>query len=326
MTTTSGTTRLSGSTTSRTPRMTASVRTRRRPDPRPPWMEAPSTVEQIAKVVAVVVVCFLVIYPFVNIIATSLSSEAEIVANGGVISLFPTRPTLDAYQAIFAGGVVSRAMLVSFGVTVVGTACNMLATITLAYALSRPIVAGRPILMMVLLTMLFGSGIIPNFLLVNALGLYNTYAALILPGLISAFNFLVMRNFFMNLPQELFEAARIDGAGDLRILLQLVLPLSKAVLAVITLFYAVAQWNAFFSSLLYLQDTSKWPLPMVLRLYVLQGQPVGIDSAAVAGEALPSIQAVQMAVVVVSVVPILCVYPFLQRYFTKGVLTGAIKG
>jgi putative aldouronate transport system permease protein len=288
-------------------------------------MEAPTPFGQALKVALIVFVCVLVLYPFLNIIATSFASETEIIRRGGIISLFPAHPTLAAYRTIFAGGVVTHALLVSAGITVAGTALNMLVTIGLAYGLSRPIVGGRFMLTAVLLTMLFGAGVIPNFLLVKSLGLYDTYAALVLPGAVSAFNFLVLRNFFQNIPAELMDAARIDGAGDLAILVRIVLPLSKAVLAVVALFYSVGHWNAFFNAMLYLSDTGKWPLPLVLRLYVLQGQPMGGDNP-VPSEAVASIQALQMAVVVVALVPILCVYPFLQRYFTKGVLTGAVKG
>jgi putative aldouronate transport system permease protein len=292
---------------------------------RPPWMEAPTKAGLAIKGVVIAIVCLLVLYPFVNILATSLAGESEITRRGGIIPLFPSEPTLAAYKTIFAGGVVSHALLVSAGITIIGTALNLVVTIALAYGLSRPIVGGRFVLTAVLFTMLFGAGIIPNFLLIKALGLYDSYASLIVPGLVSAFNFLVLRNFFQNIPAELLDSARIDGAGDFAILIRIVLPLSKAVLAVVALFYAVGHWNAFFNALLYLSDTGKWPLPLVLRLYVLQGQPVGGGTES-PGEAVASIQAVQMAVVVVALVPILCVYPFLQRYFTKGVLTGAIKG
>ncbi|SDS93711.1 carbohydrate ABC transporter permease [Microlunatus soli] len=293
---------------------------------RPPWKEKPPIWLSAFKGVALVLVCLAVLYPFWNIIATSLASEHEITEHGGLIPFFPKAPTLAAYQTIFAGGTVTRAMLISIGITVIGTCLNVIFTASLAYALSRPIFAGRFILTTVLLTMLFGAGIIPNFLLINALGLYDSLAALIVPGLISAFNFLVMRNFFQSIPGELLDSARVDGAGDVSIFVRIVMPLSKAVTAVVALFYAVGHWNAYFNALLYLQDQNKWPLPLVLRLYVLQGQPVGATGSNVVTDAIPSIQAIQMAVVVVALVPILLVYPFLQRYFTKGVLTGAIKG
>ncbi|MFE9857329.1 carbohydrate ABC transporter permease [Streptomyces sp. NPDC005780] len=286
-------------------------------------MERPTRMGTTAKAVAVVVVVLAVAYPLIGVIGTSFASQTDIIKSSGLV-LWPDHPTLDAYRTIFTGGVVTRALLVSVGITVFGTLASLLVTVGMAYGLSRREVTGsRFILMTALFTMLFNAGIIPNFLLVKGLGLYDTYAALVMPTLVSAFNLVVLRSFFMNLPEELYDAAKVDGAGDFRILVRIVLPLSKAVLAVISLFYAVTYWNAFFNSLLYLNDTDKWPLPMVLRTYVLQGQSL---NAASAGEVLAPQQAVQMAVLVIAVVPILCVYPFLQRYFTKGVLTGAVKG
>lgn len=298
-------------------------RTDRQSDGRPPWMEKPTRIGQAAKALAVVVVVAAVAYPLLGVIGTSFASQTDIIRSSGLV-LWPDHPTVDAYRTIFTGGVVTRALIVSLGITVFGTLASLLVTVGMAYGLSRRDVTGsRFILMTALFTMLFNAGIIPNFLLVKGLGLYDTYAALVMPTLVSAFNLVVLRSFFMNLPEELYDAAKVDGAGDFRILVRIVLPLSKAVLAVISLFYAVTYWNAFFNSLLYLNDSDKWPLPMVLRTYVLQGQSL---NAASAGEVLAPQQAVQMAVLVIAVVPILCVYPFLQRYFTKGVLTGAIKG
>ncbi|MGW6096136.1 carbohydrate ABC transporter permease [Streptomyces sp. NPDC055157] len=286
-------------------------------------MEKPTRIGQAAKALAVVVVVAAVAYPLLGVIGTSFASQTDIIRSSGLV-LWPDHPTIDAYRTIFTGGVVTRALVVSLGITVFGTLASLLVTVGMAYGLSRRDVTGsRFILMTALFTMLFNAGIIPNFLLVKGLGMYDTYAALVMPTLVSAFNLVVLRSFFMNLPEELYDAAKVDGAGDFRILVRIVLPLSKAVLAVISLFYAVTYWNAFFNSLLYLNDSDKWPLPMVLRTYVLQGQSL---SAASAGEVLAPQQAVQMAVLVIAVVPILCVYPFLQRYFTKGVLTGAIKG
>lgn len=286
-------------------------------------MEKPTRIGQAAKALAVVVVVAAVAYPLLGVIGTSFASQSDIIRSSGLV-LWPDHPTTDAYRTIFTGGVVTRALVVSLGITVFGTLASLLVTVGMAYGLSRRDVTGsRFILMTALFTMLFNAGIIPNFLLVKGLGLYDTYAALVMPTLVSAFNLVVLRSFFMNLPEELYDAAKVDGAGDFRILARIVLPLSKAVLAVISLFYAVTYWNAFFNSLLYLNDSDKWPLPMVLRTYVLQGQSL---NAASAGEVLAPQQAVQMAVLVIAVVPILCVYPFLQRYFTKGVLTGAIKG
>lgn len=291
---------------------------------RPPWMEQATLFERVLKVVVLIVVPLIIIYPFVTVVATSLANETEIAQNGGLILLWPQQPTFAAYRTILGGGVVNRAMMVSIGVTLVGTLVSLATTTAMAYGLSRPIMFGRPILLMAVFTLLFAPGIIPNYLVVREVGLLNTYAALILPVMISAFNMVVMRQFFMGIPQELIDSAKIDGAGDFRVMLRIVLPLSGPVLAVVALFYAVAYWNAFFNAMLYLNDTGMWPLQLVLRTYVLQGSV--LPTAVPDMEAVPPAEAMRMAVLVIALVPILIVYPFLQRYFTRGVLTGAIKG
>jgi ABC-type glycerol-3-phosphate transport system permease component len=179
---------------------------------------------------------------------------------------------------------------------------------------------------MILATMFFSAGIIPNFMLIKYLGLLDSTWSVIIPGLISAFNMIVIRSFFQGLPEELIEAARIDGAGEWRIFLQIVLPLSKPVLAVMGLFYAVAYWNTYFNALLYINDSEKWPIQVVLQQYVLAGVVIpGSIPTADAAPPPPGIT-LQMTVIVLATLPILIVYPFLQRYFTSGVLTGAIKG
>jgi putative aldouronate transport system permease protein len=210
-------------------------------------------------------------------------------------------------------------------VTVVGTALSLTVSCLLAYALSRPsFSAGRPILLVILFSMLFSPGIIPTYLVVKGAGLLDSIWALIVPTMVSAFNVIVLRAFFMNLPNEITESARIDGAGELKTFGYIVLPLSKAVLSVIGLFYAVAYWNAFFGALLYLNDSKLWPLQLVLRTYVINDTQLG--SAELGTELLPPQASIQMAILVVSIVPILIIYPFLQRHFAKGVLTGAVKG
>lgn len=291
---------------------------------RPMWMERPKPLTQAAKAVALVVTLALVVMPFLAVISTSLASQGEVRDNGGYV-LWPTDPNLTSYRQILNGGIVTQALMVSAGVTVVGTLLSLLCTTLLAYALSRPgVFGGRPVLLMVLFTFLFPPGIIPSYLVVQQLGLLNSYGSLVLPVLVNAFNLVVMRGFFQSIPEELYEAARIDGAGDIGILVRIVLPLSKAVMAVVGLFYAVSYWNAFFNAILYLNDSTKWPLQPVLRLYVIQGAQIADGSVSEA--ALDqSPQSIQMAVVVIATIPILLVYPFLQRYFSKGVLTGAIK-
>lgn len=304
---------------------TVSIRNRRkpasRPDNYPPWMEPPHPVVRIGKMVLLVFIGFLMIFPFIYVVAVSFSSYEDVIGNG--LILFPANPTLDAYRTVLEGGVVTRAVGVSVGLTLCGTAINMFMTVTLAYALSRTSVAGSKfVLVVVLLTFLFQPGLIPKFLLVKELGLLDSYASLILPGMISAFNLVVVRNFFMNIPTELLDSARMDGANDIRVLWDIVLPLSKAVLAVIALFYGVAIWNIFFDAVLYLNDTDKWPVQLILNQYVVQGNPMSQGQVRV--NTPP--ETIRMAVLVIATVPILLVYPFLQRYFTRGVLTGAIKG
>ncbi|MDX3233862.1 carbohydrate ABC transporter permease [Streptomyces sp. ME19-01-6] len=289
---------------------------------RPGWMEKPGPVTQVAKAVALVVVVLLICVPFLVILSTSLASQREVVAGGGWV-LWPENPTLKAYRDILDGGIVTHALGVSAGVTIVGTLLSLICTVTLAYALSRPgVFGGRPVLLLVLFTFLFPPGMIPNFLLVKELGLLDSYASLILPVLISVFNLVVLRGFFQAIPEELYEAARLDGAGDLRVLWSVVLPLSKAALAVVGLFYAVAYWNSWFYASLYL-ESDHWPLQQVLRTYVVTGS--GLTDTTTGEATVNAPQTIQMAILVIATVPILLVYPFLQKYFTKGVLTGAIK-
>ncbi|QQM39155.1 carbohydrate ABC transporter permease [Streptomyces liliifuscus] len=289
---------------------------------RPAWMEKPRPLTQAAKAVALVAVVLLVCVPFLVILSTSLASPEEVVDNGGWV-LWPTEPTVQAYRDILDGGIVTHALGVSAGVTAVGTLLSLFCTVTLAYALSRPgVFGGRPVLLLVLFTFLFPPGMIPSFLLVKELGLLDSYGSLIFPVLINVFNLVVLRGFFQSIPDELYEAARLDGAGDWRVLWSVVLPLSKAALAVVGLFYAVAYWNSWFYASLYL-ESDHWPLQQVLRTYVVAGS--GLTDAATSEGTVNAPQTVQMAVLVIATVPILLVYPFLQKYFTKGVLTGAIK-
>ncbi|WP_329213034.1 carbohydrate ABC transporter permease [Streptomyces sp. NBC_00683] len=289
---------------------------------RPGWMEKPKPVTQVGKVIALVVVVALVCVPFLTILSTSLASQREVVDNGGWV-LWPTEPTLDAYRDILNGGIVTHALGVSIGVTAVGTALSLLCTVFLAYALARPNVYGsKPVLLLVLFTFLFPPGMIPSFLVVKELGLLDSYASLVLPVLVNVFNLVVLRGFFQGIPEEMYEAARLDGASDLRILWSIVLPLSKAALAVVGLFYAVAYWNSWFYASLYM-ESDHWPLQQVLRTYVVAGE--GLTDTTTGEGTVSAPQTVQMAVLVIATVPILLVYPFLQKYFTKGVLTGAIK-
>jgi multiple sugar transport system permease protein/putative aldouronate transport system permease protein len=216
-------------------------------------------------------------------------------------------------------------MLISIGITVVGTLLSLAATAGLAYWLSRAAFGTKPMVLLVLGAVLFTPGLIPSYLVVKQFHLLDSWWSLILPVMVNAFNVIVMRAFFQELPGELFESAAIDGASSFTILTRIVLPLSKAVLAVIGLFYAVSYWNAFFNALLYIQTTDKWPMALVLRTFVVNQTTIGGDQVG-ASEAMPPQLPLQMAILVIAIVPILIVYPFLQRHFAKGVMIGAVKG
>ncbi|MEV6967006.1 carbohydrate ABC transporter permease [Hamadaea sp. NPDC051192] len=284
---------------------------------------APNPVVRALKGVVLLICCAAVAIPFIGVISTSLADQEQITKAGGYV-LWPSHPSLDAYAAIFRGGAVTRATLVSIGITLVGSLLSMAVVALLAYSLSRPGSFGhRPLLMLVLITMLFNAGMIPNYLLIKQLGLIDSWWALILPPVVSAFQVIIVRAFFMEVPREIIDAARIDGASELQILTRIMLPLSKAVLAVVGLFQAVAYWSAFFNALLYINDPDKWPLSLVLRTYVVDNTAIGTD---LPGEVVPPQQSLQMAILVVSLVPICLVYPFLQKHFAKGVVVGAVKG
>ncbi|TDW54530.1 carbohydrate ABC transporter permease [Kribbella pratensis] len=289
--------------------------------------DGPAMSSRVLKTVVLVVCCAVVVIPFLGVISTSIASQQHVTNSGGFV-LWPDALHLDAYKAIFNGGVVQRALLVSVVIAVGGTLISLAGSTMLAYSLSRPGSFGqRPILMIVLFSILFSPGLIPNYLVVKQFGLLDSLFALILPTAISGFNVIVLRSFFMGIPDSVLDSARIDGAGDFRIFWSIVLPLSRAVLAVVGLFYAVGYWNAFFNAMLYISDTAKWPLQLVLRTYVINNTELSSgDLGGAAADQLPPQESIQMAILVVSLVPILIVYPFLQRHFAKGMLTGAVKG
>lgn len=273
--------------------------------------------------VILTILAILMVIPFIYVIAASFATEAEILSRP--IFLIPETPTLDAYKRIFdmndMGATVLRSLGVSIGLTVVGTIVNLFFTCTMAYGLSRSNLIGKKVVLnMVLFTMVFGGGMIPTFLVVKGLGMYDSYWALILPGAISAYNMLIVRNFFMELPAGLEEAASIDGCSDIGIFVKIALPLSLPCLATFGLFYAVGHWNDYFSALLYLGDQKKYPFQLVLRNLVMITTEDTAD-----GDELPQ-ETLKMAVIVIGTVPILIVYPFLQKHFAAGVMVGAIKG
>jgi putative aldouronate transport system permease protein len=292
---------------------------------RPAWEEPPGRVGLTAKGAVLAVACLAILFPLWIVIVTSLSSAGTIGRAGGLV-LVPDGITFEAYRELLSGGQVTRATVISVCVTVVGTLFSMTVSVLCAYGLSRSGSFGhRPMLMTLLATMFFGAGLIPTYLLVQSLGLIDTYASLILPSAVSVFNILVLRAFFMGTAPELIDSARIDGAGEFRILWRIVMPLSRPVLAVISLFYAVGYWSAWFNASIYLNDQTKMPLQVVLNQIVLEGQrPTGMSQTINTGQI--HTLSVQMAVMVLALVPVAVLSPFVQKHFKKGMLIGAVKG
>ncbi|MFD1953297.1 carbohydrate ABC transporter permease [Paenibacillus thailandensis] len=270
------------------------------------------------------VIAFITVIPFIHVVAGSFTTNAEIAAKKFI--LIPTVWSWEAYQFIFSTDTIFRAMAVSVGVTVAGTLFSMFVTSLMAYGLSRRDLDGRSVIMfLVVFTMLFSGGLIPTFLVVKELGLIDSYAALILPSAITAFNMIILRNFFQNIPEGLEESAKIDGCSDFGILFRIVLPLSMPAIATISLFYAVTYWNTYLSAILYLNDSKMWPIQVLLRQIVVLAS--GMDYSSSLDSAVPPPdQSVKMAVIVVATLPILLVYPFLQKHFAKGAMLGSIKG
>ncbi|WP_309246018.1 carbohydrate ABC transporter permease [Verrucosispora sioxanthis] len=293
------------------------------------WAGRPSTSLTIGKGVVLTLLVAAVLVPLWAVLVTSLASRGTIDDAGGMV-MIPREFDPSAYITIFSGGDVTRAVWVSTLVTVFGTTVSLVLTVLAAYGLSRPgSVAHRGLLFYFLLTFLIFPGLVPSYLVVTGLGLKDSLWSLILPSAISVFNLVVIRAFFMNVPAELLDSARIDGAGELRILTRIVLPLSKAVIAVVGLFYAVGYWNVYFNAVLYIDSNDKFPIQRVLQSYILAGQSPNVSGASVSlpgVTAYPPTLAVKMAVVVVTVIPAVIIYPFVQRHFTKGVITGAVKG
>lgn len=271
--------------------------------------------------VAVGIVC---LYPMLHVLFSSFSDPEQLVAHSGVM-LGPQGFTLKGYELVMKNRNIPVGYMNTIINLVLGTILNMIMTILGAYALSRKgYMFKRTINMFIVFTMYFSGGIIPNFLLVQELGIYNTRWALILPGAIATWNLMVTRTCFQNVPASLEEAARIDGANDWTILVRVFLPVSVSTLAVVTLFYAVGHWNSWFNAMIYLQDREKFPLQLFLREILLSNSPTGtMDDPDM--EILYIEEIIRNATIIVSTVPILFAYPFAQKYFITGVMLGSIK-
>ncbi|MCM1026041.1 MAG: carbohydrate ABC transporter permease [bacterium] len=268
----------------------------------------------------------IMLYPFWHELMYSFSDPVE-AATGGMF-LWPRGFNLKSYWSVLRNKSVWTGFKVSIIVTLTGTAAGLFLSAMLAYALSKKQMPGRNIMIsMIFFTMLFGGGMIPNYLLIKELRLIDSYGALILPGLLSAWNIFILKNSFSGIPASLEESARIDGANDLTVFFRIVLPLSKAVLATIALFSAVGYWNDYFSTILYIVSKDHWSLQAVLREILSNAQSAMSSSGiSVRAEEAISSETVKAATVMVATVPILMVYPFVQKYFIKGVMIGSVKG
>lgn len=271
------------------------------------------------------VISAVMLFPFVYLFSVSFSSFEDFL--GSKLLLWPSKWTTDAYEYIWASRTFRQALLNTSVVTVLGTLVNLFFTATMAYALSRPIVGQRTVMFMVVFALLFSAGMIPTYLVVQETGLLDSIWSLILPVAIAPFNLIVIRQFFMNIPSDMIEAGIVDGANDLQIFGRIILPLSKPALAAFSLFYAVTHWNNYFAPILYINDPSKWTIQVVLRQIVVVGETTGtLGGDNMFLENPPPPETIQMAAILMATLPILIVYPFLQKHFAKGVMLGAVKG
>lgn len=275
-------------------------------------------------IILLIMLAFLFLYPMWYVLVASLSSGQAIAR--GQVTFWPVNFNLEAYSKVLANGEIWTAYLNTIFYVTVGTAINLVLTTLGAYPLSRQDLYGRGLFMgIIVFTMFFSGGLIPIYLNIRDLELYNTRWALLLPPGISAFNLIVMRTFFQTIPDSLIESAKIDGANEFKILARIVLPLSKPVIAVMILFYAVAHWNSWFNALIFLRDRTLFPLQLLLREILVQASAAEMATGVTTREITTISDAIKYATIIVSTVPVLVIYPFLQKYFVQGVMIGAIK-
>lgn len=265
----------------------------------------------------------IMLYPLWFVVVASFSDPKLFIQHKG-IQLWPTGFSTMAYRAILNYKMIFISYKNTIFYVLVGTSLNLVMTILGAYGLSRRnVMLQNAIMLLITFTMFFGGGLIPNFLLIKSLGLYNTRAALIIPGAISVMNLIIMRTSFQSIPATLEESAEIDGANDFLILWRIILPLSLPVIAVMVLYYGVSHWNSWFDAMVYLQERALYPLQLILREILITNST---EAIAVGEDGEQIAETIKYATIVVATLPILCIYPFLQKYFVKGVMIGAIKG
>lgn len=266
-----------------------------------------------------------ILIPFWNVIMISFSTQKEYADNP--MMLFPKNPTLESYRALFADGRIGTGYWNTFKILILGLPLSLFLTTSMAYGLSRNKFPGKKLIfMLVLFTMIFNGGIVPLYLVMKDLHLTGNLWSVILAGSFSAFNLILMSNYFSSLPESLMESARLDGAGEWRILFSVVLPLSAPIVATITLFYGVAFWNGWYDAMIFLRKADQMPLQNVLRSIIMEAQVNASNATSVDAVGKQSFSmGMKMAAVFVTMVPIMCFFPMLQKHFAKGVLTGAIK-
>ncbi|MBJ9990754.1 carbohydrate ABC transporter permease [Paenibacillus sp. S28] len=269
--------------------------------------------------------CFVTLYPFLYVLFASLSDPTEMARFRGML-FYPKGFNLEAYKAVMDNPMILTGYRNTIFYVAGGTAINLFMTTLGAYALSRRnVYFSNSIMFMIVITMVFNGGLIPSFLLVNSLGMLDTPWALLLPGAVSSFNLIIMRTAFQAVPISLEESARIDGANDWTIMSRIIVPLSMPVIAVMILWYAVGHWNSYFSALIYLRDRELFPLQLVLREILISNSTDSMTTDAAASDRLDIGITIKYATIIISTLPILCLYPFLQKYFVHGVLIGALK-
>ncbi|MFS0725424.1 carbohydrate ABC transporter permease [Paenibacillus sp. 1P07SE] len=281
---------------------------------------------EVINIVFLVLLSLAALYPLVFVLFASFSDPGLLSQNRGLL-LLPKGFTTEAYRMVFMNPAIGSAYFNTIFFVVVGTAVNIFLTSMAAYGLSRRDVMWKhAIMFMIVFTMFFEGGLIPTYLLVGNLGLLDTRWALIIPSALSAFNLIIMRTAFQAVPVELEESAKLDGANDFKICWSIVFPLSLPVIAVMVLFYGVYHWNSWFPAMIYLQDRGLFPLQLILREILIVNDTSSMLTSVSSGDQMPVGQTIKYATIIVATVPILCVYPFLQKYFVKGVMIGAIKG
>lgn len=281
---------------------------------------------QMANNTMMLLLCVVTLYPFLYVLFASLSDAGQLVSHRGLL-LLPQGFSIQAYELVLQNPMLLLGYMNTLFYVVVGTAFNIFMTALGAYGLSRQsLMLKNPIMMMIVFTMFFGGGLIPTYLLVSELGMLNTRWALIIPSAISTYNLIIMRTAFQGISVHLEEAARIDGANDYTILFRIILPLSLPVVAVMVLFYGVSHWNSWFSALIYLRDRELFPMQLVLREILITSSTDSMMTDVQGLEKAGMSEVIKYAMIIVTTVPILFLYPFLQKYFVKGVLIGAVKG